>query len=55
MLDLSWNHIININPLENNRFKNLEELNLKNNDINSSLNSTTITSLKSNISNLIFD
>ena len=55
LLDLSRNHIININPLENNRFENLEELNLKNNDINSSLSSTTITSLKSNISNLIFD
>ena len=55
LLDLSRNHIININPLDYNRFENLEELNLKNNDINSSLNSTTITSLKSNISNLIFD
>ncbi len=55
LLDLKQNYIDNINSFNNNIFENLEELNLGHNNINSSLHSTTISLLKSTISNLILD
>lgn len=55
LLDLKQNHIENISLFDNNIFENLEELNLGHNNIDNSLHSTTITLLKSHISNLILD
>ena len=55
LLDLKQNHIANINSFDSNIFQNLEELNLGHNNINSSLHSTTISLLKSSVSNLVLD